>query len=69
MTLYDPFIWAYIEFWVEYSANVQQIQDIAVQAVFASPHFVNYEPPGCWIMDMNQTEVQVLGGGLGQFSG
>lgn len=55
MTLYDPFIWAYVEFWVEYSANVQQIQDIAVQAVFASPHFVNYEPPGCWVMDMNQT--------------
>ncbi len=54
LTLYDPFVWAYVEFWVDYNADLQQVQDIAVSVMSANIYFANYEPPQFWVMDMSQ---------------
>lgn len=50
-SLFDTFVWAYVEFWVDYSADMSEVERIAVEAAKASEAYAGYEDPALWIMD------------------
>lgn len=57
-TIIDSYQWAYVEFWVAYDADLEQVREIALEAVSSSPHFAEYEPPRFWIMQMTELAVK-----------
>jgi small-conductance mechanosensitive channel len=57
-TIIDSYQWAYVEFWVAYDADLEQVREIAMEAVVSSPHFADYEPPRFWIMQMTEKSVK-----------
>lgn len=58
MTLYDPYVWTYIEFWLDYQVDLQQVRELAVQAMTQNDYFSKNETPRFWVMDMNQHGIQ-----------
>lgn len=56
-SLFDRFIWAKVEFWVSYEADLEQICREAVEAAETSRHFSGREPPECWVMEMGEHAV------------
>ncbi len=50
-SLYDSWVWSYVEFWVSYDEEFATIKQIAIQAAQESPHFSKREAPKVWIMD------------------
>lgn len=58
LTLNDKFIWAYIEFYVEPSADITLVERFAKQAAEEAPHYKSDEPPSFWVMDMDKTAVK-----------
>jgi small-conductance mechanosensitive channel len=51
-SLHDRFQWAYVEFWVNYDADLKKVAELAAEACKASAHFAPYEPPVFWVMDL-----------------
>jgi len=54
-TLYDSFIWAKVEFRVDYTANLELVKKLALESAQKSSYFTGYEAPAFWIMDMEQS--------------
>mgnify|MGYP006282574425 CR=1 FL=1 len=44
-------IWAYVEFWVDYSEDMDIIREIAVNAATQSKYCMSNEAPSFWIME------------------
>jgi small-conductance mechanosensitive channel len=57
-TLFDDFLWPYVEFWVSYEADLSLVKEIAVEATRASPHFAAYEDPRFWVMETAKEGIQ-----------
>jgi len=53
-TLKDQHIWMKVEFWASYDADIDLIQKLAMKAAKSSPHFIPYEEPSLWVMQMGQ---------------
>jgi small-conductance mechanosensitive channel len=51
-TISDTYQWLHVEFWVAHDADLQLVQQIAIQAASDSQYFSNYEPPRFWVMEM-----------------
>ena len=56
----DTFRWVPIEFWVDYSADLELVKRIAVHAAAKSSDFADYEPPRFWIMDMTKEGIRCM---------
>lgn len=60
-SLTDKYVWACIEFFIEPTADIEQIENEIVQATKQSPNFNNYryEDPQIWNMGMEKDAVKV----------
>jgi len=56
----DQFRWVPVEFWVDYNADLELVQELAVAAAAKSSNFANYEPPQFWIMNMTKESVKCI---------
>lgn len=52
LTLKDSYLWAYVEFWVSYDADLLQVEEAALEAAQKSLHFAREGVPRFWIMEM-----------------
>jgi len=50
----DRYLWAHVEFWVAYDADMDKVQQIALHAASTSKHFADYESPRFWVMELNK---------------
>lgn len=53
-SLRDRHQWAYVEFWVGYDANIEEVEEVAISAASQSPHCADIETPCLWVMDMEE---------------
>lgn len=53
-TLKDSFFWKRVEFWVSYNSDLELVRKLAVEAAASSHHFIPYEPPSFWVMEMGE---------------
>ncbi|MBT6180227.1 MAG: mechanosensitive ion channel [Deltaproteobacteria bacterium] len=51
-SLVDTFQWSYVEFWVSYEADLDEVKRLAMEATASSSAFVAYEEPSFWVMEM-----------------
>ncbi|MFW5722788.1 MAG: mechanosensitive ion channel family protein [Desulfohalobiaceae bacterium] len=54
LTISDRFQWVHVEFWVDYEADLAEVEAIAVAAATQSSHFAEYEPPTFWVMSLDK---------------
>lgn len=47
----DLYQWAYVEFWVSYQADLDEVERLAVAAARQSKHFAPHEDPRFWVME------------------
>lgn len=57
-SVFDRFQWAYVEFWVAYDADLQQVEQLAIEAATASDYFADYEKPQLWVTDLGRDGVR-----------
>ena len=53
-TLNDEHVWAFVEFWVDYDADIDEVKEIAVNAAKNSENYAGYEDPRFWVMDLDK---------------
>jgi len=51
-TTRDSYLWAYVEFWISYDADLLQVEEVALEAAQKSLHFAREGVPRFWIMEM-----------------
>ena len=54
----DSYLWAYVEFWVSYDADILQVEEIALDAAQKSLHFAREGVPRFWIMEMDKDSIK-----------
>lgn len=59
-SLYDRFVWASVEFWVGYDADLDRVQALCLSAATSSERFANYEEPDFWVMGMDKDGVRCM---------
>jgi len=57
-TTRDSYLWAYVEFWVSYDADILQVEEIALDAAQKSLHFAREGVPRFWIMEMDKDGIK-----------
>jgi len=57
-TTKDSYLWAYVEFWVSYDADILQVEEIALNAAQKSLHFAREGVPRFWIMEMDKDGIK-----------
>jgi small-conductance mechanosensitive channel len=58
-SLVDRFIWAKVEFWVSYDADLERIREEAIRIAEESRYFSGRETPECWAMEMGERGVRL----------
>lgn len=53
-TLFDTYIWAYVEFHVSYEADLDQVEALAVAAAREHMQEDHFEEPQFWVMEMKK---------------
>lgn len=57
-TTKDSYLWAYVEFWIAYDADIFKVEEIALDAATRSLHFARTGVPRFWIMEMTREGIQ-----------
>lgn len=57
-TLFDSFVWAHVEFFVSYEADLRRVEQLAVEIAEARMVEKNYEEPRFWVMDMEKDSIR-----------
>jgi len=57
-SLYDEWQFAYVEFFVSYEADLEQVKALAIAAAQKSRHLHGGEKPFFWVMDMGKESIQ-----------
>ena len=57
-TTKDSYLWAYVEFWVSYNADIFKVEEIALDAASRSLHFARTGVPRFWIMEMDKEGIK-----------
>jgi small-conductance mechanosensitive channel len=60
-SLHDQFVWAYVAFWVDYSADFDEVERLVVKAAEASDAFAGHEKPRFWLIDTSPDAVLCWG--------
>ncbi|MDC7225057.1 MAG: mechanosensitive ion channel [Spirochaetales bacterium] len=50
LSLNDKWLWAHVEFFVSYEANIKKVKEIALATVLECAHYNDVEPPSFWVM-------------------
>ncbi|NNE64374.1 MAG: mechanosensitive ion channel [Gammaproteobacteria bacterium] len=58
LTYHDSYIWVHISFYVSYDTSLEQVKQMAIEAVQESKNYVSQEPPGFWVMEMEKDAYQ-----------
>lgn len=58
MSMYDQYIWAYAEFYVEPSADIALVETIALEAAESSEFNNHSEKPSFWVMSLERDAVK-----------
>ena len=58
-SLVDRFLWAKVEFWVSYEADLDRVREEAIRIAEQSRHFSGRETPECWAMEMGERGVRL----------
>jgi moderate conductance mechanosensitive channel len=56
-TLFDTFIWAYVEFYVSYEADLAKVETLAIRAAEDHIHEIEFEEPQFWVMGMEKDSI------------
>ncbi len=59
-SLYDGYIWASVEFWVSYGADLEAIRSAVVAMASRAPHFSPYDEPKCWIAETGPMAIKLM---------
>lgn len=57
-TIVDTYQWAYVEFWVDYGADLKRVRETAIRVAAENNHFTDHEDPKFWIMEMDKYGVK-----------
>lgn len=57
-TLNDQYRWTFVEFYVNYEADLDLVEELAIEAARQSPHYAPYELPRFWIIDMEKEAIK-----------
>ena len=53
-SLTDTFVWANVDFYVDYSADLDEVQRLVTTAIAAAPQFQDHEPPRFWVIGLER---------------
>jgi len=59
-SLVDKYQWVQVEFWVDYEADLNLVEELALAAAAKSKYFAGYEPPRLWIMEMAKEGIRCM---------
>lgn len=59
-SLYDRFVWASVEFWVSYDADLDRVRELSIASAKSSKRFAGYEEPEFWVMGMDKDGVRCM---------
>lgn len=54
----DNKIWAHVDFWVSYKADLNDVKALAIQAVLQTKLTLDNEPPSFWVIDMEKDSIK-----------
>ncbi len=54
----DQYYWAQIKFNLAYDADVEKVEELAVDVVKKNEHFAGHEAPKFWIMEMSENSLE-----------
>jgi small-conductance mechanosensitive channel len=57
-TLFDRYLWTYVEFFVDYSADLSVVRDLATAATKGSAHYAGHEEPQFWVMGLERDAIR-----------
>jgi small-conductance mechanosensitive channel len=57
-TLFDAYIWAHVEFWVSFDADLDDVRDVAMSSASRSRHYSPHESPRFWVMEMGKEGIR-----------
>ncbi|MFO8234529.1 MAG: mechanosensitive ion channel family protein [Bacteroidales bacterium] len=57
-TAKDSFLWAHVEFWVNYEVNINKVKGLAISAALESEYLANSEYPKFWVMGLEKEGVR-----------
>ena len=58
LTYHDSYVWVHISFYVSYDTSLEQVKQMAIEAVQESKNYVSRELPGFWVMEMEKDAYQ-----------
>lgn len=59
-SLNDNNRWVHVEFWVDYSADIELVEQIAQEAPLGSPYYSDRDTPRFWVIDTARDAVQCM---------
>ncbi len=59
-SLHDQHIWAAVDVWVSYEADVERVRTLAVEAARSSANFAGHEDPEFWVLDLTRDGVHCI---------
>lgn len=57
-SIHNTHIWAHVEFWIEYGADLDRVKDVAIQAASSNKYYIDSEPPQFWTMEMTKDSLK-----------
>ena len=57
-TTKDSYLWAYVEFWVDYEADINKVKGLAMSAALESDYLAGDQYPKFWIMGLEKEGVR-----------
>ncbi|QDU40944.1 Miniconductance mechanosensitive channel MscM precursor [Maioricimonas rarisocia] len=57
-SLFDEYLWVHVEFWVSFAADLDVVRTTAIEAAARSDHYVDYEEPRFWVMEMGKEGIR-----------
>lgn len=59
-SLNDNNRWVHVEFWVDYNADLELVEQIAKEAPLKSPYYSDRDTPRFWVVDMDREAVKCM---------
>jgi len=59
-SLYDNKRWVIVEFWIDYAADIDQVEAVSIETPKNSAYFANTEEPRFWVVETAQAAVKCM---------
>lgn len=57
-SLRDSYVWAQVPFFIDYTAPLDEVSELAIAAASGAESFADYEPPRFWLIDCHSDAVE-----------